>query len=190
MSDESAPEPGGDEPEEAGLVSRRWLIRVLVGLGIGVPVAVEASTLLRMVASRLGGDGGAPTTERRTTQQGTGIGDELLPETEPADTLEDAQVRVGDDAWHFEATVRVENTGDAPYTLELGTVTTSDGTRVGGGASSGRVEPGDTRTFTSAWSLPAAENPQSVTVVGITHAEGGDERTERDVRLGHVPVRG
>lgn len=171
-------------------VSRRWLIRLLVGLGLGVPVVVEARTLAGIVSSALfGSDGDATTTgTETTTQDTTDIGDELLPGTGPADTLEDAVVQIRDDAWQFEATVTIENTTETPYTLELGTVTTGAGTRVAATASSGRVPPGEAETVTNAWLLPSGETPVELEVAGVVHRDG-DERTERTVRLGEVPVR-
>lgn len=171
-------------------VSRRWLIRLLVGLGLGVPIAIEARTLAGIVSSALfGSDGDATTTgTETTTQDTTNIGEELLPETAPADTLDDAIVQIRDDAWQFEATVTVENTTEAPYTLELGTVRTGAGTVVAGTASSGRVPAGESQAVTNAWLLPTGETPTTLEVVGISHRDG-DERTERTVRLGEVPVR-
>jgi len=189
--DESAPGES-EEPEDEVLLSRRWVIRILVGLGLGIPIAIEARTLVGIVASWLFGDGEEPatTTQQTTAEPTTSIGEELLPATEPADTLEDAWVQLRDDSWRFEVVVSVENTADAPYTLELGAVTTDAGTRVGGTESSGRVEPGASQTVTSAWSLPSGEDPELLAVTGITHAESGDERVERDVRLGNIPFRG
>lgn len=185
--DEAADEPEEDEV----LLSRRWVIRILVGLGFGIPIAIEARTLVGIVASWLFGDGDEreTTTQQTTTEPTTSVGDEVLPETEPADTLEDAWVQLRDESWHFEMVVGVENTSELPYTLELGSVTTDAGTRVGGTASTGRVQPGESATVTSAWSLPSGEDPDIVAVTGITHTADGDERVERDVRLGNIPFR-
>lgn len=194
-ADQEADDSAGDEseePEDEVLLSRRWVIRILVGLGLGIPIAIEARTLVGIVTSWLFGDGEEPTTttQQTTAEPTTSIGEELLPETEPADTLEDAWVQLRDDSWRFEMVVSVENTSDAPYTLELGAVTTDAGTLVGGTASADRVEPGASETVTSAWSLPSGEDPDLVAVTGITHTETGDERVEREVRLGNIPFRG
>ncbi|WP_336035982.1 hypothetical protein [Halobacterium yunchengense] len=190
-----AADAGGDGQRTADAgddVSRRWLIRALVGLGIGIPVLVEARTLYHMLAGYLaGGGGGRETTAQSTTSEPTtGVGDELLPGTEPRDTLAEAELRVADDGWVFHATVAVENAGDAPYTLELGAVTTNAGTRVDGGADSGRVPPGESRSFDAEWVLPTGETPDALAVAGVVHADGGDDRTERTVALGNVPTRG
>jgi hypothetical protein len=186
-----SPAPGR-ERADGGDVTRRWLIRLLVGLGIGVPVLVEARTLLGIASSFLFGDGGdRETTARATTERPTtGIGDELLPATEPQDTLAEASVTLRDDSRRFAVVVDVTNPTDVPYTLDFGTVTTSAGTRVGGGATSGRVEPGASQTVTAAWSLPVGEEPDTMVVAGVRHAADGDERVERTVELGDVPVRG
>ncbi|MFB6072122.1 MAG: hypothetical protein ABEJ88_04050 [Halobacterium sp.] len=179
----------GNDDEDG--VSRRWLIRLLVGLGIGVPVAVEAATFLGLVNSRLfGGGGDGEQTNSTTRRPVTHVGDELLPATAPADTLTDAVVRVGEDAWTFEASVRVENTGDAPYRFSLGAVTTEGGRRVGGGAETDWIPPGETRTASATWTLPSGATPATMAVAGVTRTDGGERRTEAVVRLGSVPVQG
>lgn len=177
---------------DGGDVSRRWLIRLLVGLGVGVPVLVEARTLYHIVAGFLFGDGGddAGTRTPTTSEPSTGIGEELLPATEPRDELSDAELRVADDGWVFHATVTVENTGDAPYTLVLGAVTTNTGTRVDGRADSGRVPVGETGTVEHEWVLPTGESPATLAVTGVVHRDDGDDRVAETVRLGKIPTRG
>lgn len=173
-------------------VSRRWLIRSLVGLGVGIPVAVESVTLFGMLDSKLLGGGSesdaaaATTTEREQTP----VGGELLPGTAPADTLADASVQVSGSAWVFELAADVENTTDAPYELQVGAVTTRSGARVSGQATTGRVDPGSTGRVATTWGLPDGETPETVEVTGVAYTGDGPERTTRTVRLGNVPVEG
>lgn len=190
LVDESVDE--ADETDDG--VSRRWLVRLLVGLGIGIPVLVEASTFLGLLRSHLPGDGGddgdTAATSTPTENDAVGVGDELLAATAPRETVREAQIDVQDGDWQFELTVEVENTGETPYALRLGTVTTTNGERVEGSASTGRIPPGETETVTGTWPLPSNDWPETVTVIALAYDGDDVGTTERQVKLGQVPVRG
>lgn len=187
MTDRTNSAEDADGAEDG--VSRRWLIRVLVGLGLGIPIAVESVTFLGMVVERLLG-GGETARRSTTTRASTGIGEDVLPETAPAETLQDAAVHTGTDAWRLTMTVSVVNTTDVPYTFRVDAVTTEAGTRVSESATTGRVPAGASRTLTHEWSLPVGELPGTMTATGILHAADGDRTTESVVRLGSIPVTG
>lgn len=197
--DEDASAPGGADaappdqprPREEGLddESRRWLIRLLVGLAIGIPVAIEASTFVGLLNRHFGG-GSTDTAAPTETPAGrrVGVGDELLPETPPADTLQHAAVHDEGDAWVFEATVMVENTGDVPYEARVGAVTAGDGTRVEGSDATGQVPPGESATVTATRRLPAGSEPERLVVSGVTYGETTTSVRE-NVLLASVPIR-
>jgi hypothetical protein len=184
-------QPTRNENADDG-VSRRWLIRSLVGLGIGIPVAVESVTLFSLVESKLLGGGSENTAAPATTteREPTPVGGELLPATAPADTLADASVQVSGSAWVFELTAEVENTSDTPYELQLGAVTTRGGDTVSGQATTGRIEPGATGRVSTTWGLPDGETPDTVEVTGVAYTDDGPERETREVVLGNIPVEG
>lgn len=79
----------GGAADEEGPISRRTLIRVLVGLGIGIPVVIELRTLLHLVESWLGGDeDGEPgngSDAGAGTETGTDAGAETTPDGTDAD---------------------------------------------------------------------------------------------------------
>lgn len=177
---------GGDG--EGPPVPRRWLIRLLVGLGLGIPIVIEGATFGRLVSERLfGGDDGAEPTATTTARRAVGVGDELLPETTPTERLSSATVDAGDERWRLVLTVEVQNTGRVPYELELGAVTTADGERVPGEATTGRIPPGQSAFVTGAYSLATGATPESVVAAAITH--GADaERREYRVALASIPV--
>lgn len=170
-------------------MERRTLIRLLVILAIGIPVAVEAVTFFGLIEAQLfGGDGGDST--RTPTADRVGVGDELLPATPPTETVTDAEIRGQDAPWLFVLTVAVENPTDAPYELQLETLTLGSGETVAGGASTGRVPPGGTGQVTGAWEIPEGSTPATLAVRGVAHREDGREETTADVALAKVPVRG
>lgn len=181
-----------DTDDEDDDVTRRWLLRALVGLGFGIPIAVEGATLLGMLDNRLFGGGSGDERggdERGDDEPVVAVGDELLPGTPASDTLTDAAVVTGDDGRRFEVTVAVENTGERPYEVRLDVVRTAEGTRVDGGASTGRLDPGASATLTETYALPDGETPATLSVVGAESVETGERITQRTVRFEDVPVR-
>jgi len=187
--------PQTDEADDDG-VSRRWLIRLLVGLGIGIPVLVEGTTVIRLIRSRLfgGEDGndsaGSPTeTPTPAENSAVGVGDELLAATPPADTVREAFIRIRESSWEFTMTVAVDNTTEVPYALRLGAVRTTEGDTVSGSASTGRIPSGESAIVTGRWSLPQNSRPDTVTVTALSYAaETGI--TERQVELERISIRG
>jgi hypothetical protein len=184
---ESREAPAPDGPDDDLPVSRRWLIRLLVGLGIGIPVAIEGWTFTSLLRKRLFGgdedddDGAPPTT---TTLRTVGIGGELLPETAPADRLTTATIDAGEEQWRLLLTVEVQNDTETEYELRLGAVTTTDGETVPGEATTGTVAPGETGFATGEWALPTGGSPQYLAVTALV----GDQRVEKRVGLARIPV--
>lgn len=182
----------GTDTASGGILSRRTLIRLLVGLGIGIPIVIEGLTFLGLLEQSLFGDetrnGGAGTP---TPAGRVGVGDELLPETPPVETVTGAEIRAGGGAWTLALTVAVENGTDAGYQLRLDTVTLDGGDRVEGGKATGRLDPGASVTITGEWDLPEGATPRSVEAVAITYPpDGSAEALTRRVPLAKVPVRG
>lgn len=177
--------PGGDAEGPFGL-ERRTLIRLLVGLGIGVPVLIEGATLLGLVGDLFGG-GDESTATPTETAAGVGLGDELLPAAPGTHTVQAAYVAA--DGWTFTLSVGVENTTDRTYELRLRSVTTDGGDVVEGGGESGPIAPGETGSVTGRWELPDGASPDTVEAVAIAR-NGTVTTVERTVDLGSVPVQG
>jgi hypothetical protein len=166
------------------------LVRLLIGLGIGIPILVEGLTFLGLIDRHLfdddgdGRNGATPTPTRQV-----GVGDELLPETPQPETVRELLIIAADEPWQFTMSVAVENTADVPYELRLGEVTLNDGTTVQGGGSTGRIPPGEDGTAAAQWSIPPGSTPRTVEVIGTTYAESA-RVAEADVHLSKVPVQG
>lgn len=167
-------------------MKRRTLIRLLVGIGIGLPLLIEGVTFLGLLEAQLLGNGGPQATPTGTPpEDGVAVDGELLPETAPADTLSTASIAVEGDDRTLTLTAFVENTGNASYELRLGSVRTRGGTQVGGSATTGTIPPGESGTVTEQWDLPGGSMPGYVTVTAVV----GDERIQRTVPLAPIDVR-
>lgn len=174
------------DDEDGAPISRRNLIRLLVVVGLGIPIAVEARTLIGLIDQQFFG-GERHENPDNDTRDTVGVGDEFLPETEATERITKMVVNAGDAGWtfHFEATV--ENTTGRPYELRLGTVHTTDGTGTGG-TTTGTLNPGETTDLTAEWSIPEGSKPTAIETTAITDPEGDAETIETRIELGNVPV--
>lgn len=189
------PDSDGDGDTPGG-ISKRTLIRLLVGFGIGIPILVEAITFLGLLDQQFGGgseDDGGASTATETATPGVTVGDDLLPETDRSETLASAILReVDGDRWPLSLTVEVRNSGDTDYEFQLLSVYLDDGRTVSGRASTDRLAPGERRTITGEWAIPAGSTPRAVEVVALVYSndDGSVETIERRAELAKIPVRG
>lgn len=164
------------------------LIRVLIVVGIGLPIIIEVATFGGMLSHQLagGGDDGTAAASTPTPEvEGANVGDEILEAADPTAHVDRASVFTTDDGWQFLLGVNVTNAGQDPVTVTLGTVTARNGATVEGTGTTGTLAPGETGRATGSWLLPAGERPASVVVTVVT--EGGAS-AQYTVKLGDIPV--
>jgi len=165
-----------DEP-----TGKRW-IKLLVAVGIGIPILIEVVTFGSMMVHSVGPQtGGAPTTATDASGAGAVEGDAILSETPQDERITSARVVTRNDGWQFRLTVAINNTGEGSYALSLDHVTTRAGTVVTERVSTGRLAPGENRTISGTWLLPKGQRPESI------QATVGENGT-RTVDLGDIPV--
>jgi len=185
---------GTGAADEEGTTRRGWILRLLVGLGIGLPIIIETRTFIGLIRVHLLGqdrdDGGTTGTPTPTAEPSVGVGDELLDGTEPTETVREARIRVSESGWRFELSVAVENTTDVPYELRLGDVRTTAGEVVDGGASTGQIPPGESAVVEETWPLPAESRPETLQVTALSYADDGVDLTDETVTIGRVPLEG
>jgi uncharacterized protein affecting Mg2+/Co2+ transport len=182
-------------PDDDDGISRKTLVRILVVLGIGIPLLVEGITFAGLLSSQLlgdgGGDAGTPTATPTERMERVGEGDELLAATPQADTVTSATLTAESNSWVFTLSVRVNNTSNHAYQLQLQSVTTTGGRQIDE-VSTVTVLAGEQGTVTGQWRLPPGERPESITVLAIQ--QGTENRTatttQEEVPLGNVPVQG
>jgi hypothetical protein len=180
MSEDDTPDGGGPPPDDG--VGRRTLIRLLVGLGIGIPVLVEGLTFLGLLRSRLFGDGSDGGDETATTAddgpEPVAVGGELLPASEPSETLLDVRLVDADGGRRLAVRVAVDNALSTPYEFSLGPVALADGGTVEG-VESRTVAAGESAPFTARWDLPDGATPVAVTAVGRVSGESARQYERR-----------
>ncbi|MFC7045351.1 hypothetical protein ACFQH6_07970 [Halobacteriaceae archaeon GCM10025711] len=161
-------------------MERRTLLRILIVVGIGIPVVIEGATFLGLVQNQLAGDdGGTTPSNGPMSSRHVEVGDELVLETTQAETITGATIRNTDDGRVLTVNVRVENTADEVYELQLNAVGTASGERVEGGGTTGRIPPGETRSVSGQWTLPPDASPETMNVFGARYddmegpAQGG-----------------
>lgn len=183
-----AVDPGSDS--ESG-IERRTLIRILVGLGLGIPIAVEGLTFVGLLSDLFGGGdaggtgGGSETA--RSRHRRVGVGEELLPETTPTETLAEAYILPQDSTWRLTLVAEVTNTAEQPYEFGFGNVHTEAGDAVAGETGTVTVPPGGTATVSGQWDLPAGATVAAVSVRGAIRSGA---RVTSTAYLERVPVRG
>ncbi|WP_338741002.1 hypothetical protein [Haloplanus salilacus] len=197
MTDDTDDTPTTDTDTEDGAISKRTLIRLLVGFAIGVPLVIEGATFFELFRQQFAGDDnpedttdtGTPTPE----SDAVGVGDDLLPTTDRTETLTEATLREAEgDRWSLSLTVDVTNGGETDYEFQLLSVVLRDGRSISGRTSTDRVPPEESRTVTGEWSIPAGSTPDAVEVVALVYPEddGSVETIERLVELAKIPVQG
>ena len=182
------PGQAGDDDDAGGpLVSRKTLVRILIVLGIGIPIVVEGLTFVGLVGNQLGDGGDGATTP--TEPAGVDIGEDLLPGTDQAETLRAANVSAGGD-WEFTLRIDVRNTGRDGYELTVGPLTTEDGETIAGTRSTGPLGANESRDFTGSWSLPSGEVPTQLEVSAAVPTANGTTTVSRVVSLETVSIQG
>jgi len=178
----------GTADDDQNGTRRRTLIRILIGIGIGIPILIEGATFLGLVGQQLAGDDredGSETT-RTPEAERVGTGDELLPETPATDTMAAATLLAREEVWKLSITAQIENTTEQSYQFEFGAIHLMGEETVDGGGASDPLAPGESTTVTGRWDLPPGSTPLAVDVTGIV----GGERTSKTVPLEKIPVQG
>ena len=171
---------------------RRTLVKLLVGLGIGIPVLVEGLTFLGLLrGSLLDGEGReSPTVVSPGGDGRVGVGDELLPGTTPSETVTEMVSVADGGGWTFVFTVDVTNDSDHPYEIRLGPVVTDGGETISGTVSTEQIPPGESGSVTGRWPLPDSAAPDRIVVLARSYPGTTPATVTEQVRLADVPFRG
>ncbi|MFC6784688.1 hypothetical protein ACFQFD_01390 [Halobaculum halobium] len=145
----------------------------------------------------LGGDDGtdgssggddAATESATPAADAVGVGDELLPETQPIETVKTSEIRgESPGSRTYILRVVVENPTDEDIELRLTGVSLRDESSLDSVSTSGAIAAGETGEVTGAWDLPTDSMPVAVDAV---LRRGGEDVVARSVTLKRPPIRG
>lgn len=162
-------------------VDRRRLIRWIAALAFAVPVVVELFTFGNLLGNELlsddgseGSAGGTRSTAETETAEAdaVGEGDELLPETQPTETVLTSEVRGDPSAEQtYVLRVAIENSTESAVELRLTALRLNDGSTLDGVSASGRIQPGTEGEVTGAWTVPSGSMPAAVEAVELRDGE-------------------
>ncbi len=173
-------------------MERRNFIRLLIGLGIGIPILVEVATFFGLIERHL-------FTSRKPkkqtpasstpTREPVQVGDELLPETPLHEILRSASIEAQEREWILTLGVEVENPTETQYEFRLGSVTLTNQDQIEGGGTTGPIPSFETRSMLGEWKLPEGSTPDRVDVTEIEVADDDSPReTTATIPLAKIPV--
>ena len=174
-----------DGPEQ------KTLLRLLIIVGIGLPILIEVVTFGSMMGHHLTGDAGSEAVAETPTpeQAGAGVGDPIIEPSAVSARIESASVVTADEGWRFTIAVNVTNTGSDTASVRLDSVTTRGGETIDGAASTGQLSAGQTGDVAKSWLLPPGERPDTVSVTVSVYPDGAaTQSTQYTVALGDIPV--
>ncbi|WP_336339325.1 hypothetical protein [Haloarcula brevis] len=174
-----------DGPEQ------KTLLRILIIVGIGLPILIEVVTFGSLLGHHLVGDPGGEVVPETPTAEpaGAGVGDPILESSAVSARIESASVVTADEGWRFTLAVNATNSGTEPAAVRLDSVTARNGETVDGTASTGQLSVGQTETVTRSWLLPPGERPDTVSITVLEYPDDGEtQSTQYDVTLGDIPV--
>ncbi|GAB7095053.1 hypothetical protein JCM30237_22060 [Halolamina litorea] len=184
------PEPPSEDEE----IDRRRLIRWIAVLAFGVPIVVELLTFGGLLSSELlpGGEdddaaGDTDTATATDRPDAVGVGDELLPDTAAAETIETSELQQREGGRTYVLRVAVQNGTDSPVELRTRRLRLRDGDTVDGVSSTGSIEPGTSRSVTAAWAVSDEATPDAVEVVAT---RDGETVADRFVPVERPPIVG
>lgn len=180
-------EKSSDPTRDGGKSSTSKFVRILVLIGVGIPILIEAATFLRLIGGHLEEDG----KHRRTsTEKAVYVveGSELLSETSQTERIAEALITARDEAWIFELEIDVDNASTYPYELVLDSLTTQNGILVPG-RSAQRWAPGESEEMEVEWRLAPGDLPARMTAIGRTIISADSVRqVRRRIEWGKIPV--
>lgn len=145
-------------------MERRNFIRALIAVTIGIPIVVEGVTFSTLFYERFSGE---KRTQERPDEAVVNEGEELLPGTEPGETVTSISVvETSETEWTYRLEVEIENQTEEPYRLKVGPLSMTDDSTIGDTVSSGNVEPGRSTTFAAEWTIPAEATVDAIWVGG------------------------
>lgn len=171
-------------------MSTKNLLRILIIVGIGIPVLVEVFTAFELFSIHIGEEKQhrrahtAKSTDRRVAE-----GRRLIPDSPPVIEIENMRILAGPRSWIFEMELELEHLPDELFQLKLEKLKLKGGEIIQDPKVKTWKSLDDEGEFELSWSIPPGETPLGVTVTARTQLSSGKSKLiEHDVVFGNVPV--
>ena len=170
--------------------SSKRIVRILVIVGIGIPVMIELVTLFGLVTDSMD-DKKAGTAHRQSMEElRVKPGDEFLPATPAKEIIHSAKVSAQKRKWIFDLELQISGQTDGSYQLKLDSLRTRNGTLIPSTfkwEASTATDP----IFKTQWKLPPGEQPDALILSAMfSDTTGQVQNISRKVIFDKVPVRG
>lgn len=176
------------EPKKSG-ISTKTLVRILIAVGIGIPILIESFTLFELFNIHI--FSGEKTEQQEEIPIHRVIeGSQILPGDLPVLTLEHARVWAEPEQWIFEMEMEMDGSPTHPFELTFNQlVTTGEKTIDEPKTIRWEGKGQDDDEYNVKWSIPPGETPLSLTVTlkSIISQDSTHEIT-REVKFGKIPV--
>ena len=182
---------GSSENEESGKKSNRRLVRILVIVGIGIPVLIELLTLFNLVNVQLFSDEKEEVQQVETVEEVQAYveGDTLFTDYATPIVIRSMEIKVSARQWRYElllmpadtATIMEKMVMVDSIRLESGKLLSSDQAQ----------HPGEgSRGYLLEWELPSGDMPQLIYMSSIQPVAPDSTATiQKEIRLGKIPIR-
>ena len=171
--------------------SRKTLVRILIAVGIGIPVLVELLTLFNLINVQLFED------EKAIRQQASPtevreyiIGDTLFADSVTPITLQDMIIKVSPQSWRFELVLaRSGSITTAGPLLTADSLKLKSGEIVSDAQSWEMDNSSGSDTTRFSWMLPSGEIPTVLYISTQKSVQKDSASSQQQVQLGNIPVR-
>lgn len=182
-----------DQSEEQSTNSSRNLVRILVILGIGIPVVVELLTLFNLVKVQIWEEEPRVEVPAKTSQaEPLQPGDTLFAEQPPMIVFHEMQISVNAQSWTFILSFKTERVGQSEVPVSIDSLRLHSGRFLRDTGSNGLTKQADSSSFETSytWSLPSGDLPEVLFLTRLVRA-GPDStyRERQEILLGNIPVR-
>jgi hypothetical protein len=188
-------EDGSPESKNSGKKSTKRLVRILVIVGIGIPVLVELLTLFNLVNVQLFTDEDKPPQQGREVEEAQSYvqGDTLFTEFAHPIIIHSMRIMVSTRQWRYELSlVPADTTLKEENIIRLDSLSLESG-KVLTPVQALRVRDvgvGEESDYHGEWELPSGDLPKMLYLSSVQPI-GADstELVRKEVRLGNIPIR-
>ena len=188
MNAQQTSESNESEAKKSG-ISTKTLVRILIAIGIGIPILVELFTVFELFNIHLFSGDEAEHHEEVPIHRVI-EGSRILPGDLPVLTLEHARVWAEPNKWIFEMEMEMDDSPAHPFELTFNHLVTTGERMIDEPQTIRWEDKGqDDDEYDVKWSIPPGETPLSLTVVlkSIISQDSTKEVT-REVKFGKIPV--